>query len=190
MNATRSATIVWFSHLSLILPFFVSGCLVSETTQFTVTINDDGKSGTIVTVMRNVQSDESDPERQERDFEEVLRSWKGDDYLLERMHDGLYVKERKLGLEQDSLVWQETAIFSELTDVFKHDLRNDTLRFAVGEGQSIVATNGTVVRANDSTIVYWALPGARELSLTMKTESFAAKSNFALRFRKYLKENG
>jgi len=190
MNTTRSATIVCFPLLSLLLPFLFSGCLVSETTQFTVTMNDDGKSGTIVTVMRNIQSDDSDPEKQERDFEEVLRWWKGDDYLLERMRDGLYVKERKLGLEQDSLLWQETAIFSDLTDVFKRDFRNDTLRFAIGEDQRIVATNGTVVKENDSTLVYWALPGTRTLSLTMKTGSFTVKSNFAERFRKYLKENG
>lgn len=179
-------------RLSRLLPLFLTfsalGCLISETTQFTVTMNDDGKTGTIVTVMRNVQSAEADAEKQEKDFEEAISSWKGDDYLLERMHDGLYVKERNLSIEDNVLVWKEKAIFSDVGDVFKHEFKHDTIRFIIGEDQKIVATNGTILTTKDSTMVFWALPAAKEISLTTRANSFDPKSDFAARFKRYLKE--
>jgi len=150
-------------------------------------MNDDGKTGTIVTVMRNIQSEETDGERQAKDFDEAIRAWKGDDYLLERMREGLYVKDRALSVEGDQLVWKETALFSDLGDVFRHEYRNDTLRFVIKEGQSVVATNGTLLSTKDSTTVFWALNGTKELSLTTRADSFSSRSDFAARFRKYLK---
>ena len=176
---------------SILLPLFLAisfvGCLVSETTQFTITMNDDAKTGTIVTAMRNIQSAETDSDRQAKDFEEAIRAWKGDDYLLERMHEGLYVKDRKLFLEGNLLVWKETAIFADLGDVFKHEYRNDTLRFIIKDGQKIIATNGTVLSTKDSTVVFWAIAGAKEISLTTRADSFSTKSDFASRFSQYLK---
>jgi len=188
MKRSFSTVKRWAPLLPLYLAFFALGCLISETTQFTITMNDDGKAGTIVTIMRNVQSAEVDAEKQEKDFEEAIRSWKGDDYLLERMHDGLYVRDRNLSIEDNALVWKEKGIFSDLGDVFKHEFRHDTLRFIIRDDQNIVATNGTVISTNDSTIVFWALPAMKEISLTTRANSFNVKSDFAARFKQYLKE--
>ncbi len=178
---------------SILLPLFLAlsfiGCLVSETTQFTITMNDDGKGGTMVTVMRNIQSEETESDRQAKDFDEAIRAWKEDDYLLERMHNGLYVKDRALSLEGNQLVWRETAIFSDLGDVFRHEYKEDTLRFIIKDDQKIVATNGTVLATKDSTIVFWAVAKAKEISLTTRADSFSAKSDFASRFKRYLQES-
>ena len=94
----RSITAITICSLlfPFLLPFAGLGCLASETTEYKITMNEDGKSGTIISIMRNVQSDESEDAKQAKDFDEAIRSWKGDDYLLERVHDGLYVKERNL----------------------------------------------------------------------------------------------
>ncbi|HTR81923.1 MAG TPA: hypothetical protein VMM58_09865 [Bacteroidota bacterium] len=178
---------------SLLLPLFLSyvalGCLISETTEFKVTMNDDGKSGTIVTTMRNVQSGETDKEKQDKDFEEAINSWKGDDYLLERMHDGLYVKERDLSLKDSVLVWREKAIFADIGEVFKNEFNNDTLRFVIKDDQTIVGTNGTVLSSPDSSVVWWALPAAKEIYLATKENSFAPKSDFAGRYKSYIAEH-
>ncbi|HTY09589.1 MAG TPA: hypothetical protein VMF88_00830 [Bacteroidota bacterium] len=172
--------------VSLLLAFAGLGCLASEITEYKITMNDDGKSGTIVSTMRNVQSDESDQTKQSKDFDEAIRSWKGDDYLLERMHDGLYVKERSLAIEDSVLVWTEKAIFANLDDVFKHEFHNDTLRFVIKGDQSLVATNGVVIPGKDSTVVYWNTLTTKEILLTTRENNFAPKSDFAARFKAYL----
>jgi hypothetical protein len=176
------------SLLSLILAFVAMGCLTAETTEYKITMNEDGKSGTIVSVMRNVQSGEDEQAKQEKDFDQAIQSWQGDDYLLERMHDGLYVKDRSLALEDNVLVWKEKAIFLELGDVFKREFKNDTLKFVIKGDQKIVATNGTVFPGKDSTVVYWSIPTSKEMILETKENDFAPKSDFAARFKDYMKE--
>lgn len=172
---------------SLVVAMFMSGCLISETTEYKITLNDDGKSGTIVTIMRNVQSTEAEGEKQQKDFEEAIRSWKSDEYLLQRVHDGMYVKDRSLSVEENALVWKETGIFSDIAEIFKHDLRNDTLRFTIKGDQSLVATNGTVVHNKDSTIVFWMLP-TKELNVKTKENNFKPASDFAAKFKAYMKQ--
>lgn len=173
---------------SLSLAFAGLACLASETTEYKITMNEDGKSGTIISIMRNVQSDESEDAKQHKDFDEAIRSWKGDDYLLDRVHDGLYVKDRSLEMEDSILVWKEKAIFSDLGDVFKHEFRNDTLRFVIKGDQTVVATNGIVIPGKDSTVIYWNIPASKEIYLKTKENNFAPKSDFAARFAAYMKE--
>ncbi len=183
-TVTKSCSLLFFFSLA----FAGLGCLASETTEYKITMNEDGKSGTIISVMRNVQSDESDQTKQAKDFDEAIRSWKGDDYLLERMHDGLYVKDRSLAIEDSVLIWKEHAIFSDLGDVFKHEFQHDTLKFVIKGDQSVVATNGTVIPGKDSTIVYWNIAASKEIFLKTKENNFAPKSDFAARFTAYMKE--
>ena len=173
---------------SLSLAFACLGCLASETTEYKITMNEDGKSGTIISIMRNVQSDESEEAKQAKDFEEAIRSWKGDDYLLERVHDGLYVKDRTLAVEDSVLVWKEKAIFSDLGDVFKHEFKDDTLKFVIKGDQSIIATNGIIVPGKDSTVVYWCVSPSKEIIFETKENNFSPKSDFAARFKAYMHE--
>ncbi len=104
------------------------------------------------------------------------------------VHDGLYVKDRNLAIEDSVLVWKEKAIFSDLGDVFKHEFHNDTLKFVIKGDQSVVATNGTIVPGKDSTIIYWSLPASKEIFLKTKENNFAPKSDFAARFTAYMNE--
>ncbi|MGA7161139.1 MAG: hypothetical protein WBZ48_09050 [Bacteroidota bacterium] len=174
---------------SFFLAFACLGCLASETTEYKITMNEDGKSGTIISIMRNVQSDESEESKQAKDFDEAIRSWKGDDYLLGRVHDGLYVKERNLTVEDSVLVWKEKAIFSDLGDVFKREFNNDTLRFVIKGDQSIVATNGIIIPGKDSTVVYWSVSRSKEIIFETKENNFTPKSEFAARFRTYMNQS-
>jgi dihydroxyacetone kinase-like predicted kinase len=150
-------------------------------------MNEDGKSGTLVTIMRNVQSGESDQTKQQKDFEQAIQSWKGDDYLLQRLREGMYVKDRNLTIENNVLVWTEKAIFSDLGDIFKHEFKNDTLRFVIKGDQKIISTNGIIQSAKDSTVVFWALAVSKEIFLTTKENNFTPASDFAAMFRTYMK---
>ena len=187
----RSPTLLRFSarSLCLLMALVAVGCLCTETTEYTVKMNEDGKSGTLITVMRNIQSSDTDPAKQDKDFEQAIQSWKGDEYLLQRMKEGLYVKDRHLSVEGNVLVWREVAIFSDIADVFKHEVENDTLRFIVKDDQKITSTNGAIHPSKDSTVVVWALPKTREITLTIKENDFAPKSDFVGKFKVYMNQS-
>lgn len=175
--------------LSLSFALFFVGCLMCETTEYKITMNEDGKSGTLVTIMRNVQSAESDQTKQQKDFEQAIQSWKGDDYLLQRLHDGMYVKDRNLTIEDNVLVWNEKTIFSDLGEIFKHEFKNDTLRFVVKGDQKIVSTNGVIQFSKDSTVVFWPATASKEMFLKIRENNFAPTSDFAALFRTYMKNS-
>lgn len=184
LNALRS-----FYPLPVGLALFFGGCLLCESTEYSITLNAEGKGGTIVTVMRNIQSGETEPAKQQKDFEQAIQSWKGDDYLLERMHDGLYIKDRSLSIEDNVLVWREKGVFSDLAEVFKREIKNDTLRLVIKGDQKIVATNGSVSPSNDSTVVVWSLDSTRQIYLKTKESDFHPTSDFAAKFKAYLKQS-
>jgi len=175
--------------LSLSFALFFVGCLMCETTEYRITMNEDGKSGTLVTLMRNVQSGESDQTKQQKDFDQAIQSWKGDDYLLQRLNEGMYVKDRSLTIENNVLVWKEKAIFSDLGGIFKHEFKNDTLRFVVKGDQKIISTNGVIQAARDSTVVFWVLAPSKEFFLMTKENNFTPPSDFAAMFRTYMKNS-
>ena len=151
-------------------------------------MNEDGKSGTMVVVRRNVQSDAEDPQQQERDFDELMSNWRGDKHLLDQMEKGLYIKERKLSLEKGTLVWRETSLFSDVSKLFPGFDVNDSLRIPLKDTTgSVIATNGILVVRKDSSGVVWP-PHTKVFELARTSREFKPKSNFAEWFRKTVKD--
>jgi hypothetical protein len=142
--------------LFCILPVVVLvGCLISEYDENRITLNADGKSGTISIIKRNIQSDRIDPVKQQEDFDNLLQDWKSDSYLLEKTKDSVYIKERKLSHERGRLVWKEVALFSDFHQLFRDVIVGDMIRIGLGTEETITATNGELIRTKDSTIVQW-----------------------------------
>lgn len=169
--------------LSLALAALLAGCIVSEEDDLTVILNEDGKSGTATVVKFNVQSDERDPAKQQEDFAELMKAWKSDEYLLEKTKEGVYVKDRQLSTKGGRLVWSETSLFADLATLFAKDVAADTLRLSLGKADSVVATNGIVVRTADTTRVSWPAK-ARTLRLRVRHNDFQPTSDFAAEFRR------
>jgi hypothetical protein len=160
----------------------LSGCLTSESEQYTITLNADGKSGTMTTVMRNVQSDDRDSLGQRGDFKELMRKWKEDSYLLENVQKQVYIKERSLKLERRALVWRETALFVDVKELFGDHIRNDTLRITFREKERVTAENAAVTHRGDTTFVAWPL-NVRRLVVTIRRADFHPTSNFVALFK-------
>ncbi len=161
----------------------LAGCVVSEEDAYTVTLNPDGRSGSMTVTRFNLQSDEREPAKQREDFQKLMETWKGDAYLLERAKEGVYVKTRDLGERQGRLVWKETSIFADITGMFQTDASGDTLRIKLDGGESVVSTNGRVVRMTDSTLVLWPRP-ATSLELRIRHGDFHPTSDFVADFRR------
>ena len=172
---------------SLLLAFAfaaaIAGCVVSEEDDYTVTLNADHTSGTLTVVRFNVQSDERDPVKQQEDFAELMKAWKSDAYLLEQTKEGVYVKERDLSARAGKLVWTETSLFADIGKLFTRDIVADTLRLSIGKGESVLATNGIVVRTADTTIVKWPVT-TKSYRLRIRHDDFQPTSDFAAEFRR------
>ena len=179
-----------------ILPalFFVAflslaGCLISETNEYRITLNPNGKSGTMTVVQYNLQSDEKDPKKQQDDFNGLINDWKSDQYLLDRVKEGMYVKERRVYLERGNIARKEVLLFPDFSQLFKKELMNDTLRVSFpNKEKTVLATNGVLIRSKDSTTIFWP-PKTKEFVLKTRENEFTAQSDFAARFKAYLKKH-
>jgi hypothetical protein len=182
MQAKRN---ILFSALCAILctaPTIFSGCLTSEETEFTLTLNGDGRSGTLSVIRRHMESDAQDTASQRKDFNELIANWRGDHYLLDQMEKGLYVKDRSLRSEHGVLVWRETSIFSDVAKIIPQYAPDDTLRFPLHDTKGLeIRSNGTLVAMQDSSVILWP-PHTTHFELKTKTLGFSSLSGFMKRF--------
>jgi hypothetical protein len=171
----------------LILVFLFNGCLMYETVEYRISLNADGKSGTLFVKYNNIQSSEAEPSKQNEDFEELLTKWKGDQYLLERMNDGVYIKKRDLRLSHGILVWQEVGIFSDVQKMKDGISYEDTTRISLAKDEAVLSTNGVVLMSKDSTVVIWP-PHTRDFQVKIQQKDFQPTSHFAEKFRQLKKK--
>lgn len=171
----------------LLLSFFVAGCLISEVTEYKLTLNNDLKSGTFTITRKNVESNASDTATQRKDFAELLTNWKSDRYLLDQMDKGLYVKKRNVTLERGKVVWQETAIFSDIANLIPDFSHSDTMHFPLHDTTGlIISTNGMLSSSADGIVIKWN-PHTTLFIVTTRMREFKPSSFLAERLRRYLR---
>jgi hypothetical protein len=178
-----------FHHFTLFFTIFLllamtAGCIISEYDEYEIILNADGKSGTIFITKYNLQSDRTDSIKQKEDFDDLIKDWKGDQYLLDKMKEGTYVKSRKLYLKKEKLVWKEKAIFSDIYQWAGDIIANDTLRIGFGREETVTKTNGIMIQTRDSTIVQWPLK-MKNFVLKIQRNNFDVKSDLSSMFKKY-----
>ncbi|MFI5252927.1 MAG: hypothetical protein ACHQQQ_10920 [Bacteroidota bacterium] len=174
----------------LVLAFVFAGCLISERDEYVLKINPDGKTGTLTSVNYNVQSDAANPSDQNKDFKELIRKWKSDDYLLDQLKEGRYVKERSVRLQNGKITWREVSLVSDLGKIFPHYSENDTNRFVVNPHDNIVTeTNGTIRNLKDSLVIIWS-PHTKMFTLKTKVKDYTPASKLEARLKKYLNPDG
>ena len=162
------------------------GCLTYETVEYRVSLNPDGKSGTLIVKFTNIESSSDEADNQNDDFRELIEKWKGDKYLLERMNDGVYIKQRDLKLMNGVLVWKEVGIFSDVQKMKDGISSTDTTRIAMGKDETVLATNGVVLVSKDSTVIEWP-PNTRDFQIKIQNRDFKPTSHFANAFKKLKK---
>jgi hypothetical protein len=186
-NAMKQST--YFVHVMSLLAtslllIIVAGCIISEYDEYQIILNADGKSGTIYITNYNLQSDHTDPVEQQDDFDNLINDWKSDQYLLDRIKDDLYVKDRKLFIERGKLVWKEKAIFADIYKSAGKAIINDTMSIGFKKEEAIIKTNGILIQTKDSTIVQWSLKTTKKFVLKIQRNNFRVKSDFAKKFKR------
>ena len=157
----------------------LGGCLTTESSEVRVTLNEDG-SGAYTVVWRNLQSDATSPDEQASDFDDLMNAWQSDEYLLEGMDEGRYIKRREVAIEHGVLVGREEGIFAELDDVLDLDFRRGPRGvFRLAMSDSLIRTNGTFVA--DSSWIEWPVD-ARVLEFEARVMGFEPHGDFVARF--------
>lgn len=177
---------ILYTCLLFVVALF-GGCLIYESVEYHLTLNPDGKSGTLVIRYSNIESSNDEPAKQKEDYQELMDKWKGDKYLLDRMNEGVYIKKRSLELKKGVLHWEEIGIFPDIGKMNDGISYNDTSHISLGKDEAVVSTNGTVLLSKDSTVVVWP-PHTRDFRITVQNKDFHPTSHFAQKFREGLKK--
>jgi hypothetical protein len=160
----------------------LTGCLTAETQEWSVTLHPDGHRGAYSVTLRNLQADGPTPHHQQQDFDTLVGLLTSDDYLLDRLRDGVYVKSRGVRIEAGILVAKETGLFSDPANVGVVVARDSTLRRSVESGMTVLATNGRVIQAGDSLYVRWPMR-TQQMSLKLRQREFQPTASLVAKYR-------
>ena len=168
---------IWFGVI--ILAAGLPGCITFERATYRITFDPERKLGAMEVAYRNLQSDAEAADEQKSDFRELVSAWREDDYLVDRVKEEVYVKERRLEVRDGVLVGTERSIFSNFSAVGLKQDSTGTVRWSE-RGMDVMRTDGTATAARDS--VWWPA-GTTRFELEVKNREFAPRSNFAKLFR-------
>jgi len=159
----------------ILLIFFVSGCLTYERISFRVIFDEPEKklSGKVFVSAFGVASTEDSLAKQKEDFEQIVEFFEGDDFLLNEMKNGIYIKNRRLVKENGKLVFKYDGIFDELTfddDDFKIRIINEEIIATLDLDDDIENTNGVVEKDSIHTYLKWPR-GTKEIYWDYKIDN-------------------
>jgi len=142
---------------TILFAFLLHSCIIYTTARYEIEFDQEFKTGIITVTYTNLRSSEEDPDKQENDFKDLVELLNDDEFLLDSVDDGVYIKERLLYEEGGQLNGSYTGIFRRLkidSDEIKSSENERTLTFDKDEGD-VVISNGKVLESEDSFILTW-----------------------------------
>ena len=148
--------VLLFSLIVILL--FIFGCLTFETAEFRIIFNQNSMTeGTIEIIYTNIETSEALLKDQQKDFNELIESFTGDDFLLDQMSDGVYVKERELYEENGKLIGKYKGLFRNFEfDNEPLKIVNDEFILLIdADDDEIVETNGNIIKSEKNIFISW-----------------------------------
>lgn len=145
-----------FLSAFLLLPLFMSGCLVGNRIVYNIVPHQGGK-GTATVYYMNIRSDASDDQQFKEDqkllFDYMLKS---NEFLKERREKGQNITSRQLYPDGDRLNGKATYNFEKLTDVEKSLSYEDGFYFlTLALDDSVITTNGEIIKSSNYKRILW-----------------------------------
>ena len=144
-------------YVILLFFLFMSSCLTYRTVVFVLEFTDNFSSGKLTVTYENIRSSHKDPEKRTADFRELLELYEQDQFLLDQVREGIYVRERTLFTRGDTLIGRYSGIFERL-NIDGHILdNNEKERFLTLElsSQQIIQSDANIVRDGDNVRLTW-----------------------------------
>ena len=143
--------------ISLAILTGVIGCLTFQKMRVEIQFNDNYRQGDIKVIYTGIETSESDKDRQMSDFEDLREAVEEDNFYLDALEDGIYVKEIQLKKVNHKLVGEYTGIFRNLRIEGKPLQVNEndcSLEIAKEEGYKI-KSNGKVTEDKHKFTIVW-----------------------------------
>jgi hypothetical protein len=137
--------------------FLLNGCLTYHIVEYTIDYADDFNSGKFSVKYTDIRSSESEPEKQKKDFDELLELYEGDMFLLDQVDEGIYVKERKLYEKDGKIYGSYSGIFQKMKiDDNEMKVRNDERYILLDiSAAEDIETNGKIYRSENNALLVW-----------------------------------
>jgi len=144
-----------FLFLTIVLTF--SSCLTYRTVEFVADFGDNFNNGEFTAIYSDIRSSEQEPKKQREDFEELLKMTLEDQFLLDHVAMGLYIKERQVYEENGKIMGKFSGIFEKVAlDDAILEVEGDEryILIDIDEGD-IVETNGKVHKSKEKALIVW-----------------------------------
>lgn len=144
----------------ILLPAFllmVTGCLTYSKVLYEIEFDDKLEAGKIKITYFDIRSSEENTEKQKSDFTELVQILEADDFLLDAMEDGIYIRNRTLIENDGQLNGTYDGIFRKLkidSQEIKTSKNERTLTLKKEDGY-LVETNGNILESEDSYLISW-----------------------------------
>ncbi|TFG94880.1 MAG: hypothetical protein E4H13_14210 [Calditrichales bacterium] len=105
----------------------------------------------------DIRSSDQDPEKREADFQELLELYEQDQFLLDQVREGVYVRERMLFSRGDTLIGRFTGIFEHFSldgNVLDKKENERFLTLELSPQQSI-HSDGNILRNGNNILLTW-----------------------------------
>ncbi|GAB4375025.1 MAG: hypothetical protein Kow0042_20110 [Calditrichia bacterium] len=169
----------WFFIFTGIFLIF-SGCLTFESMETHIVHPQSNQPGKIIVTVTNIGTTENEPERINADFKELLNELEGDQFLLDAVSDGIYIKSRRVYLDNNILKASYEGIFGSLENLENCSIRDNQIFMKMdADSQSIAETNGTIQEIGEETYIVWPLD-AEDLYWKVVNENWDPDKNPSL----------
>lgn len=166
--------------LIAMLMMSLTGCYFSETIETRITLNDKASpKATVLIEYSNISSGEANLDDVKKDFDQLIKDWQGDEYLLDRAEEGMFVKNRELFIRDGKAVGRVTGIMKDIDDTYKFwDIEDEKIMLLEDDDDyELVETNGKILKTDKNILIVWPketteLRWTQRLSEKTKSESF------------------
>jgi len=187
----------WIKSILLgAMVLWLSGCYVCETIETRIQLGENGKQARVTIIYRNISSGEAKEKDVQHDFDQLLKDWQGDDYLLDRAQEGLIVRNREVFIDHGVLTARVTGIMRDISDQYSFWVSHGEriMIYETDDDYKLVETNGKILKTEKNTLIIWP-EEAKELywkqQISELPGSFAKnKKLFIEWFKKYQAEKG
>ena len=134
----------------------LQGCLTYKSIEYRLVYNENFDHGEITVHYNDIQSSEKETAKQEKDFNDLIDLLFGDDFLLDNVDEGIYVKDRKLWKEEGVLKATFNGIFKEIKlDDSELKIENDERILVLKRDNDTYECNGKLLQTDKNVIMVW-----------------------------------
>ena len=132
------------------------GCIIGNKISYNVQLDGDG-GGTAEVIIHDIRSDAKDDLDYEEDksglFEHMLKS---NDFVLEMLKDGKYIKSRELYVTNGKLNAKIVYTFKKLSDFENLMLEDGYYHITMAPDDEPISSNGEIIKSADYKRIMWS----------------------------------